>query len=202
MSDQPEPPRFQPIGRGMIAAVATSLECLARPQPRPEPPGLAGSVERRPGIDAESYLDLYRHVGTAHLWFSRLYMPVSELEAILRSPTTEVYAYRVADRDEGILELDFAQPDSCEVKYFGVAPALQGTGAARRLMNAALERAFGERRVQRVWLHTNTIDHPRALDFYRRSGFVPFAQEIEVAPDPRLNGALPRDSAPQVPIFE
>ncbi|SDO50246.1 Acetyltransferase (GNAT) family protein [Aureimonas jatrophae] len=186
----------------MIAAVATTLECRTRPAPRPEPLDLAGSVERRPGIDVDAYLRLYRHVGADHLWFSRLYMSREELAAILASPLTEVHAYRLDDRDEGILELDFTQDGACEIKYFGVARDLQGTGAARRLMNVALDRAFAHEGVRRVWLHTNTIDHPRALDFYRRTGFQPVAQEIEIAPDPRLNGALPRETAPHVPIFE
>ena len=68
-------------------------------------------------------------------------------------------------------------------------------------MNHAIEIAFS-RPVQRLWLHTNTIDHPRALAFYQRSGFVPIAQSLEIADDPRLNGALPRDCAPHVPIFD
>ncbi|WP_244493764.1 N-acetyltransferase [Aureimonas sp. AU4] len=202
MSGNTMPARFQSVERGMIAAVATTLECLAPPEPRPEPANLAGSIEARPGIDVETYLGLYRHVGADHLWFSRLYMSRDELAAILASPRTEVYAYRVGARDEGILELDFAEAGACEIKYFGVARSLQGTGAARRLMNFALSRAFAAEGVRRVWLHTNTIDHPRALDFYRRTGFRPIGQEIEITPDPRLNGALPRDSAPHVPIFE
>ncbi|MEX0368657.1 MAG: GNAT family N-acetyltransferase, partial [Ruegeria sp.] len=44
-------------------------------------------------------------------------------------------------------------------------------------------------------------DHPRALDFYRRSGFTPVRQEVEVMADPRLNGVLPKDAAPHVPLF-
>jgi len=41
----------------------------------------------------------------------------------------------------------------------------------------------------RVWLDTCSFDHPLALPFYQRSGFVPFRRQIEIAEDPRLDGA-------------
>ncbi len=102
-------------------------------------------------------------------------MSQAELDAVLQNPATAIFSWRVAGEDEGLLELDFSEPESCEIKYFGVSESQQGTGAARALMNHAIETAFA-RSVQRLWLHTNTIDHPRALAFYQRSGFVPIGQ--------------------------
>lgn len=193
--------RFHEIGRGKIAAIATSLEMRQRPALRPAPAGLGGEIVSWTQPEPEAYLALYRKVGGPHLWFSRLYMTPAELSAVLRDPATSMFSWRVAGEDEGLLELDFSEPESCEIKYFGVVPSQQGTGAARALMNHAIETAFS-RAVQRLWLHTNTIDHPRALAFYQRSGFVPIGQSLEIADDPRLNGALPRDCAPHVPIFD
>ena len=40
-------------------------------------------------------------------------------------------------------------------------------------MNRALELAWS-RPISRVWVHTCTFDHPSALAFYQRSGFLPF----------------------------
>ena len=37
---------------------------------------------------------------------------------------------------------------------------------------------------------------------YRRSGFVPYAFQVEVFPDPRLTGALPRDCSRHVPLLD
>ncbi|MCY4565611.1 MAG: GNAT family N-acetyltransferase, partial [Gammaproteobacteria bacterium] len=55
---------------------------------------------------------------------------------------------------------------------------------------------------RRLWVHTCTFDHPGALDFYIRTGFVPYRRQIEVADDPRITGVLPRSAAPQVPLLD
>jgi hypothetical protein len=50
-------------------------------------------------------------------------------------------------------------------------------------------------------VHTCTLDHPAALGFYIRSGFRPFKRQLELSTDPRLDGTLPPDAAPGVPII-
>jgi hypothetical protein len=67
-------------------------------------------------------------------------------------------------------------------------------------MNEAIRRAF-RRDIERLFLHTCSLDHPGALDFYRRSGFVAYKRAIEVADDPRLTGALPLSAAPHIPVI-
>ncbi len=100
----------------------------------------------------------------------------------------------------GILELDFRDMPSVELAFFGLVPETTGAGIGRWLMDRAIELAFRPG-VDRFWLHTCTFDHPAALSFYLRSGFVPYARKIEMFPDPRLNGVLPRDVAPHVPVI-
>jgi len=99
-----------------------------------------------------------------------------------------------------LLELDFRVADECEVSLFGVAPRLVGSGAGRYLMNFAIE-AVWSHSIERFWLHTCTIDHPNAMAFYRRSGFVPYKRAIEIFPDPRVLGLTRQDAAGAVPIF-
>ena len=87
----------------------------------------------------------------------------------------------------GLLELDFRQDGACELTFFGVVPEAIGIGAGRFLMNRAIERAWGRApRIGRFWVHTCTNDHPDALAFYIRSGFVPYARGVECYPDPRI----------------
>jgi hypothetical protein len=51
-------------------------------------------------------------------------------------------------------------------------------------------------------VHTCSFDHPSAPAFYIRSGFRPYALQVEVLPDPRLTGHLPRTAAPRIPLIE
>jgi hypothetical protein len=52
-----------------------------------------------------------------------------------------------------------------------------------------------------VWVHTCTLDHPGALGFYRKNGFIPFARAIETFADPRVAGILPATVAPHIPML-
>lgn len=195
------PDGYIDVPPGKQAAVVTSLQMTARPERRPEQAVGGWALRRVERPDLDWYRDLYRRVGQDWLWFSRMSMLDDALAAILHAPAVEVYAFEVDGMPEGLLELDFREPGECELAFFGLTAAAQGTGAGRWLMNRALERAWAHP-ITRLWVHTCTFDHPAALSFYRRSGFVPFRQQIEIADDPRLTGALPRDAAPQVPIIE
>jgi GNAT superfamily N-acetyltransferase len=169
-----------------IAAVVTSLEMKSRPALRPE---IAGPwrLQRMMRPDPDAYRDLYGKIGDEWIWFSRLMMSDADLTAILWHAEVEVYGLEVSGELEGLLELDFRIAGEAELAFFGVTASLVGGGAARWLMNRALEMVW-QRPVKRFWVHTCTLDHPNALAFYRRSGFVPFRRQIEIAPDPRLHG--------------
>ena len=169
-----------------IAAVVTSLEMKSCPTLRPE---IAGpwQVQRMMRPDPDAYRDLYGKIGDEWIWFSRLMMSDADLTAILWHPQVEVYGLDVSGKLEGLLELDFRVDGEAELAFFGVTAPLVGGGAARWLMNRALEIVW-HRPVKRFWVHTCTLDHPNALAFYMRSGFVPFRRQIEIAPDPRLQG--------------
>ena len=194
------PDGYSDVPAGKIAAVVTHLEMTERPALRLDPPG-AWTLRRveTPGLDW--YRDLHRRVGEEWLWFARLRMNDHELAAIIHSPLVEVHALVQDGRDEALLELDFREAGQCELVYFGVTAKLIGGGAARWLMNRALERAWS-RPVTRFWVHTCTFDHPAAVAFYQRSGFRAFRRQIEIADDPRLDGTAPRGVARHVPVIE
>ncbi|WP_102110493.1 GNAT family N-acetyltransferase [Oceaniglobus roseus] len=192
---------FHDVPPGRVAAVVTHLE-MARPAaPRdvPAPEGL--TLEHLPDPDPDRYLALYRRVGSGDwLWFSRAVMPRDELASLLRDRRVQVHVLRQGDEDMGLCELDFRVPGACVLSFFGLAPDLVGQGAGRWMMNRAIELAWRDG-VERFHVHTCTLDHPGALSFYRRSGFVPVSQQIEIATDPRLDGTLPEEAGPRVPIF-
>ncbi|MEK0081949.1 GNAT family N-acetyltransferase [Benzoatithermus flavus] len=185
---------------GKIAAVVTYLEMTERPSARPAPEIPRLSLRRVEAPDLAWYRDLFRRIGTDWLWFGRLVMPEAELLATIRHPLVEVYALSRDGRDEGLLELDRRRAPDVELAYFGLTPALVGTGAGRWLMNRAIELAWCAD-TRRLFVHTCSLDHPAALAFYIRSGFRPYKRAIEVADDPRLLGLLPESAAPWLPLI-
>jgi GNAT superfamily N-acetyltransferase len=199
---------------GKIAAVVTSLEMFAPAAPRTdarrgdEVSDAAAAANRwdlrhveRP--EPDWYRDLFKRVGEPWLWFSRLMMSTPELTSIIHDPHVDVFALWAGDRAEGLLELDFRVEDECELSFFGVTPPMIGSGAGRVMMNHAIARAWSHptRKIRRLWLHTCSLDHPGALSFYLRSGFVAYRRQIEIADDPRLTGRAARTAAPHVPII-
>ncbi len=193
------PPGLSMAPPGWIAEVVTYLEMCDAPPLRSESAGGLSIHRIRPSND--EFRHLFRRVGEPWLWGSRLRMDDASLAAILSSDDVEVYALTIGPDTIGLLELDFRTPETCELAFFGVVTEAIGIGAGRFLMNRAIERAWSRvPRIRRFWVHTCTNDHPDALAFYVRSGFVPFAHGVECYPDPRLNGLLPREAAPQIPI--
>jgi GNAT superfamily N-acetyltransferase len=194
------PDGYSDVPAGKIAAVVTHLEMLERPTLPPDPRG-AWRSRRVHDPDLDWFRELYRRIGEEWLWFSRLRMSDAELAALIEPPSAEIHALVLDGRDEGLLHLDFSARGQCELSLFGVTAQLIGSGAGRFLMNRALERAWSDA-VTRVWVHTCSFDHPRALAFYQRSGFRPFRRQIEISDDPRLDGTTPRHVARHVPVIE
>lgn len=189
-----------PVDPRQIATIVTHLEMRERRKPAPLPASALRLVRwKAPELD--KYRALFRRVGEEWMWFSRLVMPDAAVEAVIHDPAVEIYA--VCDprgAEVGLLELDFREPDNCELSFFGLVTPLTGRGNGKWLMGQAL--AIGWRPgVSRLWVHTCTLDHPSALGFYRRCGFTPFAREVEIFDDPRLNGMMPREAATHVPLF-
>ncbi|MGJ4901479.1 GNAT family N-acetyltransferase [Bradyrhizobium sp. HKCCYLRH2060] len=187
------------VPHGKVAAVVTSLEMVAPPVLPPDPIG-DWSIRRVAQPDLDWYRDLYARVGWEWLWSQRTRMSDAELAKTVRADGVEIYTLAHDGGDEALLELDFRNKTDCELVLFGVTDRLIGTGAGRLLMNHALRRAWAQP-LTRLWVHTCSFDHPRALAFYQRSGFRPYRRQIEIAPDPRLDGTLPRSVAAHVPLL-
>jgi GNAT superfamily N-acetyltransferase len=169
-----------------VAAVVTSLEMKSRPVLRPEMRG-PWQLRHMTRPEPETYRALYGKISDEWIWFSRLMMSDAELTEILWHPQVEVYGLEASGELQGLLELDYRIEGEAELAFFGVTAPLVGGGASRWLMNRALEKVW-QRPIKRFWVHTCTLDHPNALAFYMRSGFVPFRRQVEIAADPRLQG--------------
>lgn len=190
---------YEPLADSELATVVTYLETRSRPAELPPPADLSLWKIDRPDID--EYRALFRRIGAPWLWFSRLVMTDDQLAAILGNPNVEIYkVIHDSVGEVGMLELDFREPGECELAFVGFTPEFAGKGHGRWLLLQALHLAW-EKPIERVNVHTCSLDHPAALPAYRRAGFTPFKRSIERFPDPRLLGILPKDCAPQVPLL-
>ncbi len=129
----------------------------------------------------EDYLALYRRVGEPLKWDQRLSMPDAELDSLLGGGSLRIYVLRDVRREAlGFCEFDRAHFPQIELKNFGLVPEAQGRGLGPWLLASALQ---GEWRSNpdRIWLHTDTWDHPAALRVYERAGFRVFDVRDEPA---------------------
>lgn len=189
-----------PVPDGQLATIVTTLEMTQRPALRPAPATPLRLIQWKTP-ELEKYRALFRRVGGPWLWYSRLTMDDAALARIVHDPGISVFA--AIDRagiEVGMLELDHRHAKVCELSYFGLVPELAGHGHGRWLMAEELTRAWSKG-VTRVWVHTCTLDHPSALNFYRAQGFVAVKRTVETFPDPRVLGLLPTDAAPHIPLL-
>lgn len=198
---------FHGVPDGHVAAIVTALEMTAPPPPRPTrtDDGLVLQKVARPEL--RWYRALFRRIGSDWLWASRLEWSDEQLAATLHDRHVEIFAALpegagAPENAIGLVELDLRYPPNCEIAFFGLVPGFTGKGFGRVMMDFALARAWAAPGVTRVWIHTCTLDDPLALPFYMRSGFRAFTRQVEILPDPRLSGGLPREAAARVPVIE
>jgi len=189
---------YDPVPDNELAAVVTYLEMRQAPAADVPPSTLQLRRVARPTPD--QYRALFRKVGGPWLWFSRLVMKDDELEAVIGHADVDLFEVAAVEAVVGMLELDFREPGQCELAFIGLVPGLAGQGHGRWLLGEAAHRAWREG-VERVHVHTCSLDHPAAMSAYRRAGFTPYKRAIERFPDPRLLGILPKDCAPHVPLL-
>lgn len=157
------------------------LELIEPPRPAPAPGG-AERIERE-RLDATRYLELYERVGAPLRWDRRLKLERHALTALLASEQLPLYVLRDAQRRAlGWCEFDRAAFPVIELTHFGLVPEAQGRGLGPRLLGVALE-AEWRAGARRIWLHTDTWDHPAAVRVYERAGFRLYDRRYEpVAP--------------------
>jgi len=188
---------------GKLADIVTYLEMTARP-PRPPVPLPAGKLAlmRAEHCTLSFYRCLYGTVGRPWLWFERLLWSDAKLAALLAKPETEIFVLHVGGVPAGFYELDRSGARDIELAYFGLMPEFIGRGYGAYLLRAAVDNAW-QSNPRRLWVHTCTYDHPRALGAYQRAGFVVYRREPVIFDDPRLAGVLPRDyHHPKLPVLE
>ncbi len=190
-----KPPKEGPHQVGTLACTITRLEMTERPgRPASHPPHgsqVALLRARRPTV--AFYRFLYNGVGADWLWYERRAMDDTDLAAIVQNDAVEVYVLYLEGVPAGYAELDRRVKPEIELAYFGLMPEFIGRGLGDYLLSTAIDIAWSYE-PNRLWVHTNTLDHPRALPLYQRHGFTVYDQEQRILPDPRLTGLIPAQS--------
>ncbi len=161
-----------------LETTVTYLEMTSPPR-RPAtaaPPGkLAVLRAERPTVSFYRYL--YNTVGEAWHWSERRRLDDEALRAIIRHPEVWIYVLYAAGVPAGFAELDTRRAGEVELAYLGLTPEYVGRGLGVYLLDWSIAAAWTHQ-PERVWVHTCTLDHPRALPLYQRAGFVPYVLKL------------------------
>ncbi|TFF19095.1 GNAT family N-acetyltransferase [Jiella endophytica] len=160
----------------LLRTRVTSLELKSPPRgltPVPHGVGMVAIAEMR-WMPLAEYRALYRIVGEAHHWTSRL-IDDERLRREIHDRDTRIFVMTVDGRKAGWFELDIRRvTDEVRIVHFGVLPDYRGYGLAHVMLSRAIASAFAGG-PKRVTIETNTLDHPAALALYQKHGFRPYA---------------------------
>ena len=139
--------------------------------PAPIPPHVGDERVAAEKMTLEDYLALYQRVGTPLRWDQRLQMPRAQLAAWLESDRIQTYVLREPSGHAlGFCELDRGAFPEIEIKNFGLIPEAQGRHLGPWLLATSLHHEW-RLHPTRIWLHTDSWDHPAAIPVYQRAGF-------------------------------
>ena len=166
----------------MVDLLVTYMEMTESPDGEPFAAPVAGArvVREHPGLS--DYLALYRAVGEPLQWDQRLGMSQGALLTLLGDSSTYVHVLRIDGRAVGLCEFVGVAKSEVELTNFGLMSEFQGKRLGPYLLDHSL-RSIWSQGPRRVWLRTDTNDHPGAQSTYRRAGFRSYLQRIESFPD-------------------
>jgi GNAT superfamily N-acetyltransferase len=174
---------FSRSKREPVDVKVTYLQALeAAADPGTAPPGV--TVMRASCPTVSFYRYLYHAVGSRWMWFERRRLSDDELVEVIADPSVEINVIYLDGVPAGYCELDRRESGETELAYFGLIHEFIGRGLGSYFIRWTLHRAW-QGDVSRVWLHTCSMDHPRAVGVYQAAGLVPYRQEQVRIADPR-----------------
>ncbi|HWE41960.1 MAG TPA: GNAT family N-acetyltransferase [Gemmatimonadaceae bacterium] len=130
---------------------------------------------------AARYRELYAAVGAPWHWHDRDAWSDERLAAHLADPSVSIFLFTVGGSAVGYFELQRHDDADVEIAYFGLFPDEIGKGYGGAMLTVAVGEAWTMGATS-VWLHTCTLDHPRAIENYRARGFAEYRQETYEVP--------------------
>tara|TARA_Y100000816_G_scaffold285513_1_gene265268 strand:- start:314 stop:814 length:501 start_codon:yes stop_codon:yes gene_type:complete len=120
----------------------------------------------------------YKKIGKKHKWMDRLSWSEEKWIKYVSSKNVKTYVFKKHDDLIGFFEL-IGHPKNSEIEiaYFGILEEYQNKKLGSYLLSEAIKKSF-ELNVNRVWVHTCSLDHKNALNNYISRGMKIFKTEI------------------------
>ena len=120
----------------------------------------------------------YKNIGKKHKWVDRLIWNEQNWIDYVSSEKVKTYVLKKKDELVGFFELIFHfEKKEVEIAYFGILEEYQNKKLGSFLLTEAIKKSFDEN-INRVWLHTCSLDHKNALNNYIARGMKIFKSEI------------------------
>ena len=119
----------------------------------------------------------YKNVGRKHKWIDRLVWTETQWIDYVSSEKIETYIFKHKDDLVGFFELiSRIEKQEVEIAYFGLLEEFQNKKLGSYLLSQAIQKSFKEN-INRVWVHTCSLDHKNALNNYIARGMKIFKSE-------------------------
>jgi ribosomal protein S18 acetylase RimI-like enzyme len=133
------------------------------------------TLENKPTIDFCKFL--YKEVGRDFFWRDRLKWRDQEWLDYISNVFFKLYILKKNNNLAGYYELLYdPKIPSIEIAYFGIFKEFFGKGIGGHLLTDAILTSFNQK-INKVWVHTCTLDHPNALKNYLARGMKVFKTE-------------------------
>ena len=119
----------------------------------------------------------YKNIGKKHKWIDRLVWVDVQWIDYVSSEKVKTYVFKFKDDLAGFFELiSHSEKKEIEIAYFGLLEEFQNKKLGSYLLSQAIQKSFKEN-IDRVWLHTCSLDHKNALNNYIARGMKIFKTE-------------------------
>ena len=119
----------------------------------------------------------YKNIGKKHKWIDRLIWSETQWIDYVSNPIIETYIFKYRDNLAGFFELiSHIENKEVEIAYFGLLEEFQNRKLGSYLLSESIKISFIHK-VNRVWLHTCSLDHENALNNYIGRGMKIFKTE-------------------------
>ena len=120
----------------------------------------------------------YKNIGKKHKWIDRLIWTENQWIDYISSKNVKTYIFKYKNDLAGFFELIFhTEKKEVEIAYFGLLEEFQNKKLGSYLLSQAIKKSF-EENINRVWVHTCSLDHKNALNNYIDRGMKIFKTEI------------------------